>query len=94
MQLLPDEASLVLAPGLRWRVYGDGVVVYVAESCQTHLLPAGYAEFMPAPEGPVTAGQPNRAEPTYRVPSARLAAIPEAAIAQLVALGIFDRTDN
>ena len=94
MQLPPDEIRLVLAPGLRWRVFVDGIVVYVAETGETHLLPAGYGELMPAFQDPVTAGQANRAEPTYRVSTASLAAIPEAAIQQLVALRIFDRIDN
>ncbi|MDP1647146.1 MAG: hypothetical protein Q8M01_02955 [Rubrivivax sp.] len=25
--------------GVRWRSFTDGVVVYVAETCETHLLP-------------------------------------------------------
>ena len=94
MQLPPDEIRLVLAPGLRWRVFVDGVVVYVAETCETHLLPAEFARFMPALQGPMKAVGANGAEPPNRVPTASLAAIPEAAIQQLVALRIFDRLDN
>ncbi|MHB8494569.1 MAG: hypothetical protein ACYC9Z_04405 [Casimicrobiaceae bacterium] len=90
----PHETTLALAPGLRWRVYADGIVVYVAETCETHLLPAEFARFMPALQGPMKAVGANGAEPPNRVQTASVAAIPEAAIAQLVALRIFDRLDN
>lgn len=94
MRLRPHETGLVLAPGLRWRVYADGVVVYVAETCETHLLPAELAQFMPALHGSVEDIGANGVESTRRVPSASLAAIPEAAIEQLIALRVFDRIEN
>ncbi len=31
--------GLRIAGGVRWRAFTDGVVVYVAETCETHLLP-------------------------------------------------------
>lgn len=32
--------------GVRFRVYDDGVVVYVADTCATHLLPVGVASLL------------------------------------------------
>ena len=33
---------------MQWHAYADGVVVYVAETCETHLLPPDCEAFLEA----------------------------------------------
>lgn len=36
-------------PSLRWRLYDDGVVVHVGETCETHCLPPPLAVLLEGP---------------------------------------------
>lgn len=88
-----EALGLYLAPGLHWRVFSDGIVAYVVETCETHLLPAAYGQFMPVALGPAQAGHlsttPQGADASVMIP-----ATPSVeAIEQLIALGIFRRVD-
>lgn len=40
---------LKLRPGVLRRPYSDGVVVYVAETCEIHILPPDFEELLKAP---------------------------------------------
>lgn len=45
--MLPRE--LKLRPEVRWRGYEDGVVVYVPETCATHILSMAFLGMLSAP---------------------------------------------
>ena len=40
--------GLRIARGVRWREFADGVVVYVGETCETHLLPPDWSSLLEA----------------------------------------------
>jgi len=89
-----EALGLCLAPDLHWRVFSDGIAVYVAETCETHLLPAAYGQFMPAAQGPTKAGRVSTVEQTTDAWVAIPTALSDEAVQQLVALGIFSRVDH
>ena len=39
--VLPSHALRIEA-GVQWRAFGDGLVVYVPETCETHLLDSAW----------------------------------------------------
>ena len=89
-----EEGGLHLAPDLHWRVFSDGITVYVAETCETHLLPAAYGQFMPAVLGSAKAGRVSTVAQATDASAAIPTALSDEAIQQLVALGIFRRVQH
>ena len=43
------ELKLRLGLGVRWLSYSDGLVVYVGETCEMHLLPIVFAPLLNSP---------------------------------------------
>ena len=94
MSMSLGEVGLHLAPGLHWRVFFDGIAVYVAETCETHLLPSAYGQFMPAVQGSAKAGRVRTVTQATDASAAIPTALSDEAIQQLVALGIFRRVQH
>ena len=63
------ERKLRLGRGVRWLSYPDGLVVYVDETCEMHLLPIVFAPLLNAPaEAVIVEGsEPFEAESADRV---------------------------
>ncbi|MDC8784869.1 hypothetical protein [Roseateles koreensis] len=41
---------LELRSEVLWRAYPDGLVVYVGETCETHLLPLAFEDLLKTPQ--------------------------------------------
>lgn len=84
--------GLDIAPGVRWRAFSDGVVVYVGETCETHLLPPDYQSVLNAfslaldPDASGVGGTSDGAI----VVGGRTVAISGAALQELIGLKILD----
>jgi hypothetical protein len=88
-----EALGLYLAPGLHWRVFSDGIVAYVVETCETHLLPAAYGQFMPVARAPAQAGHLSATPQGADASDATPMTLSEETIEQLIALGIVRRVD-
>lgn len=85
----PQACRLELARDVHWRVYADGIVFYVAETCQTHLLPTEFGLLIPALRVAATPGQENEIERERLGAVDQFADPADPAVRQLIALGIF-----
>ncbi len=56
MSITPEVSGLRLALGVSWRCFPDGIVVYVAETCETHLLSCQFKSLLEAGESGLTPG--------------------------------------
>lgn len=87
--------ALRIAAGVSWRSFTDGVVVYVAETCETHLLPPHCAALFnkagagTSSDGGCDAGLGKRPDTA----SPGLKELPEDTLQALVDLKIFDRVN-
>lgn len=91
----PATHGLRLARGVRWRSFTDGVVVHVAETCETHLLSPHCAAFFDnpgasAPSNSLPDGDPGRRTDTA---SPGLKEAPDDTLQALIDLEIFDRVN-
>lgn len=86
---------LRIAAGVRWRTFFDGVVVHVAETCETHVLPAHCASLFnnagasASSDGGCDAGLGRRPDTAYP----GLKDLPDDALQALIDLKIFDRVN-
>jgi hypothetical protein len=83
---------LKLRAEVRWRAYDDGVVIYVGETCETHLLAAAFHGLLRAPQSAQEVDDPGVLEPLPgsgdEIPAVRVS---RGFVNELVGLKILDR---
>lgn len=89
------ENCLRIAQDVHWRTFSDGVVVYVAETCETHLLLPHWAGFFASADLAAPLDVANRsAESGFSGEDTKLFANEmDSALQALVDLKILDRVN-
>jgi hypothetical protein len=81
-----------LRPEVRWRAYDDGVVVYVGETCETHIVAADFHGLLSAPQHAVIVDEPGVLATLPDTGDGVTAVqVSRALVNELVELKIFDR---
>ncbi len=88
--MLPSE--LKLRSEVQWRGYEDGVVVYVPETCETHILPVDFLGMLVTPQRVLVVEQDGVIEKLYNTSDGVLETrVSRSFVEELTDLKIFDR---
>jgi hypothetical protein len=84
--------GLRLTRGVKWRSFTDGFVVYVAETCETHLLPPDFIDLLEVSAPGINPGDAHQTDTSNSFDACRrvMTGVSEAQVRELVDLKIFE----